>query len=283
VPNDAPPATHFETRLDRLAELAIRTGLGLREGQELVMTAPIEALPLVRRLTEHAYRQGATLVTTLFGDDRQALLRYRHAQSAEAFDVAPAWLFEGMADSLPRRRRAARGGGGRSLPAIGRGSREGRAGEPRAQQGLPPGAGAHHGLRHQLEPRARRDARLGAGRLPRAAGGRGGGAAVGRDLPRLPRGRSRPGGGMGAAQRHAACAHGLPQRQGLRGAALPGPRHRPARRAGRRPSLGGGAEPAKNGITCNPNIPTEEVFTTPAQGPGGGRVRSTKPLAYRAR
>ena len=30
----------------------------------------------------------------------------------------------------------------------------------------------------------------------------------------------------------------------------------------------GGAATAKNGITCNPNIPTEEVFTTPACAPG---------------
>jgi aminopeptidase len=42
----------------------------------------------------------------------------------------------------------------------------------------------------------------------------------------------------------------------------------------------GGAEPAKNGITCNPNIPTEEVFTTPHKLRVEGMVRSTKPLAY---
>jgi aminopeptidase len=42
----------------------------------------------------------------------------------------------------------------------------------------------------------------------------------------------------------------------------------------------GGAEPAKNGITCNPNIPTEEVFTTPHRLRVDGTVRSTKPLAY---
>ena len=38
----------FEQRLDRLAEVAIKVGLGLRKGQELVITAPVEALPLVR-------------------------------------------------------------------------------------------------------------------------------------------------------------------------------------------------------------------------------------------
>jgi aminopeptidase len=42
----------------------------------------------------------------------------------------------------------------------------------------------------------------------------------------------------------------------------------------------GGASTAKNGITCNPNIPTEEVFTTPHARASTGRVRSTKPLSY---
>ena len=42
----------------------------------------------------------------------------------------------------------------------------------------------------------------------------------------------------------------------------------------------GGSEPAKNGITCNPNIPTEEVFTTPHMLRVDGHVRSTKPLSY---
>ena len=42
----------------------------------------------------------------------------------------------------------------------------------------------------------------------------------------------------------------------------------------------GGAERAKNGILCNPNIPSEEVFTTPHLAHVDGEVRSTKPLSY---
>jgi aminopeptidase len=42
----------------------------------------------------------------------------------------------------------------------------------------------------------------------------------------------------------------------------------------------GGAAAAKNGITCNANIPTEEVFTTPHSQRVDGRVRSTKPLSH---
>ena len=61
-------ASDFEQKLDRLAEIAVRAGLGLAPGQELVMTATLDAVPLARLITEHAYKAGASLVTTLFTD-----------------------------------------------------------------------------------------------------------------------------------------------------------------------------------------------------------------------
>lgn len=42
----------------------------------------------------------------------------------------------------------------------------------------------------------------------------------------------------------------------------------------------GGASVARNGITCNPNIPSEEVFTTPNALKVEGSVYSTKPLSH---
>ena len=85
-----------EERLAQLARVAVQVGLGLQRGQELVMTAPLEATALARRITEEAYRAGATLVTTLYADDAATLARFRHAPD-ESFDRAPDWLFEGMA------------------------------------------------------------------------------------------------------------------------------------------------------------------------------------------
>ncbi|MDB5538565.1 MAG: hypothetical protein JWQ89_292, partial [Devosia sp.] len=41
-----------------------------------------------------------------------------------------------------------------------------------------------------------------------------------------------------------------------------------------------GASTAKNGIVCNANIPTEEVFTTPHKDRVDGWVHSTKPLSH---
>lgn len=86
--------TH-EQKLDLLAEVAVRVGLGLKEGQELVMTASLDAVELARRITEQAYRSGASLVTTLYSDDEAALMRYHYAPDA-AFDKAAGWLYDGM-------------------------------------------------------------------------------------------------------------------------------------------------------------------------------------------
>jgi len=52
-----------EQRLDKLAEVAVNVGLGLKAGQELVMTASLDSVDLARRITEHAYRAGATMAT----------------------------------------------------------------------------------------------------------------------------------------------------------------------------------------------------------------------------
>jgi aminopeptidase len=82
-------------KLDRLAEVAVRVGLNLQPGQDLLMTAPVAALPLVRLIATHAYRAGAGLVTPFLGDEEVALARYRHAPDA-SFDRAAGWLYEGM-------------------------------------------------------------------------------------------------------------------------------------------------------------------------------------------
>ncbi|MGD0735635.1 MAG: aminopeptidase [Terracidiphilus sp.] len=85
----------FDQKLDLLAEVAVKVGLGLASGQELVMTASLDALPLARRITEQAYRAGASLVTTLYADDETTLMRYRNAPDS-SFDHAAKWLYDGM-------------------------------------------------------------------------------------------------------------------------------------------------------------------------------------------
>ena len=87
------------------------------------MTATLDAVPLARRITEHAYKAGASLVTTLSPTRNRRSLRFRYGSDA-SFDAAPAWLYEGMAAGIPQRRRAPRDRRQRSCAALERGSRK---------------------------------------------------------------------------------------------------------------------------------------------------------------
>src|ERR1700676_4271277 len=86
-------------KLDRLAEVAIKVGLQLKPGQDLLVTAPTVALPLVRRIAEHAYQAGAGLVTPILSDEAVTLSRYRFGQD-DGFDRAAGWLYDGMAKAF---------------------------------------------------------------------------------------------------------------------------------------------------------------------------------------
>src|SRR6202047_891211 len=86
-------------KLDRLAEVAIKIGLQLQPGQDLLLTAPTVALPLVRKVAEHAYKAGAGLVTPILSDEAITLLRYRCGQD-DSFDRAANWLYEGMSKAF---------------------------------------------------------------------------------------------------------------------------------------------------------------------------------------
>jgi aminopeptidase len=89
----------FEEKIDLLAKVAVNVGLVLQQGQELILTAPLDSLSLVRRITEQAYRAGASLVTTLYSDDEATLFRYAHA-SYDSFSLAAGWLYEGMGNAF---------------------------------------------------------------------------------------------------------------------------------------------------------------------------------------
>jgi len=88
-----------EQKIDKLANLAVKRGVSLQKGQNLLISAPIEALPLVRKITEHAYKEGANIVTPLFSDDEITLSRFKYAPN-ESFDTATNWLYNGMGEAF---------------------------------------------------------------------------------------------------------------------------------------------------------------------------------------
>lgn len=277
--NDVMQLDHA-TLLDRLAQVAVQVGLGgLAPGQQLVMTAPLEAVALSRRITEHAYRAGASLVTTLFTDDAAALLRYQHGADA-SFDTAAAWLYEGMAAAF--RAGAARlaiTGDDPNLLAGQDAEKVARANRARSVAYRPAlelitnsainwtivacatpawARAVFPKLSEQEAVASLWDAIFTASRVTSddpVADWRAHNA-------RLMDWRNRLN-----ARRYAALHFRGPGTDLCVGLA---DQHR----------WMGGLTTAANGITGNPNIPTEEVFTTPHCQRAEGTVASTKPLAY---
>ncbi len=72
---DYSPAQAWEMKVDRLAEVAVTVGLGLARGQELVITAPLDAVAVGEAHYGARVSGGAALVTTLFTDDEATLAR----------------------------------------------------------------------------------------------------------------------------------------------------------------------------------------------------------------
>jgi aminopeptidase len=273
------PNATFDTNLHKLAEVAVKVGLGLAEGQELVMTASVEALPLARLITEQAYRAGASLVTTVLADDQMTLARFRYGRD-EGFDKAAGWLYEGMANAYKSgAARLAIVGEDPSLLANEDPDKVSRANRARSQANMPAlnliagfeinwtivsaatpawAKTMFPGEPEEIAVAKLWDAIFAASRVDRADP-------------------------VSAWAEHNA---ELRKRTTLLNTKNYAALHFKGPGTDLKVGLAddhewaGGAAKAKNGIVCNANIPTEEVFTTPHKDRVDGYVRSTKPLSY---
>jgi aminopeptidase len=270
----------FDTvKLDKLAEVAVQVGLGLQPGQELVLTAPVEALPLVRRIAAAAYRAGAANVTPILSDEEVTLARFEHGHDA-AFDSAPGWLYNGMAEAFANN--AARLAISADNPLLLKGQdpdRAARVAKASSAASKPakerivnfeinwnivsyPG----RAWARQVFPDLSEDEAV-----AKLADAIFAASRVDRDDP------------VAEWQAHNAKLRARTEwlnDQAFSALHFTG--------GGTDLTVGlaeghewkGGASQAKNGITCNPNIPTEEVFTTPHKDRVDGVARASKPLVY---
>jgi aminopeptidase len=85
----------FEENLGLYAKLAVREGVALQPGQELLVSAEIGDAALVRLIVAEAYRAGAKNVEVLWNDPQVVLARYREG-SDEAIAYTPNWLYDGI-------------------------------------------------------------------------------------------------------------------------------------------------------------------------------------------
>jgi aminopeptidase len=266
-------------KLDRLAEVAIKIGLRLQPGQDLLLTAPTVALPLVRKIAEHAYKAGASLVTPFFSDDEITLSRYRFGAN-ESFDRAAGWLYEGMSKAFA--------GNTARLAIVGD--------NPMLLSGQDPAkvarASKANSIAYQpaLEKIVGFDINWNIIAYPSASWAKQVFPDDSEDIAVtkladaiFTASRVDKDGAVAAWENHNA-------RLRERTEWLNGQRFNSLHYNGPGTDLTigladghewqGGASTAKNGITCNANIPTEEVFTTPHARRVSGHVVSSKPLSY---
>ncbi|WP_047460962.1 aminopeptidase [Rhizobium rhizogenes] len=266
-------------KLEKLAEVAVKVGLQLQAGQDLLITAPVAAMPLVRLITREAYKAGAGLVSTFYADEETTLARYEYGHD-ESFDRAASWLYEGMGKAFANNtaRLAISGDNpmllsGQDPAKVARANRANSAAYKPALEKIsnfdinwnivsyPNPSWAK--LVFPDDPEA-----IAVAKLAKAIFSA---SRVDVEDP------------VAAWAEHNANLRKRSEwMNGQRFATLhfqgPGTDLKVGLADGH--EWHGGASTAKNGITCNPNIPTEEVFTTPHALRVEGHVSSTKPLSH---
>ncbi|MFD0676860.1 MULTISPECIES: aminopeptidase [unclassified Paenibacillus] len=88
---------NFEAQLEKYAELALKVGLNIHEGQTLVVTAPIAAVDFVRKIAQKAYESGVLQVLVEWDDEAIRRIRFLHARD-ESFERFPEWKAAGYAE-----------------------------------------------------------------------------------------------------------------------------------------------------------------------------------------
>ena len=268
-----------EEKIDKLANLAIKRGVGLQKGQNLLITAPLESLPLVRKIAEHAYKEGAHIVTPLFTDSDITLSRFKHAPT-ESFDHATNWLFNGMGEAFDNNTaRMAIAGDDPMLLAEMDPEKVSRANKAMAK--------AYKPARERItEFKINWNIVSWPGK-----------AWASRVFPDLPideavvkladaifdASRASVNDPIQAWDDHnkkLRLKTNWLNKKNFAALQYNGPNTDLRIGLADQHEWMGGASKAQNGIICNPNIPSEEVFTTPHAYKVDGTVSSTKPLSY---
>lgn len=87
--------------LDSYAELCVKVGINIKEGQPLVINAPIEGLEFVRLLSKHAYELGASEVHVNWSDEELTKMKYKNSPM-EIFENYPKWRANSLIEFAKR-------------------------------------------------------------------------------------------------------------------------------------------------------------------------------------
>ncbi len=91
-----------EGELEEYARLALRVGVNLEEGQDVTLLSDVEHAPLVRAITRVAYAEGASRVDPYYVDVYVRREKAAHAPE-EAVGWTPPWLLQRVEEEAERR------------------------------------------------------------------------------------------------------------------------------------------------------------------------------------
>lgn len=80
-----------DKKLNQFCELAVKIGVNLQEGQDLVIRSQIECAPIARTLAEVAYKNGARKVSIEYSDEKFSRIKIDN-ESIEALQEIPDWF-----------------------------------------------------------------------------------------------------------------------------------------------------------------------------------------------
>ena len=84
---------NLDLKLDKYAEVIVKVGANVQKGQKVWINCTTDALPLVYKVTEAAYKEGASDVHIKLSDDRLTRMHAEY-QSVEVYSHISQWAID---------------------------------------------------------------------------------------------------------------------------------------------------------------------------------------------
>ena len=268
-----------KTTLKNYAKLIVKMGANVQKGQDVIIMAELEQRDFVLMLVEEAYKAKANRVTVDWLDDDLTKLHYKH-RSVKSLSTMEPWeigKFQYYVDKLPVRifiesgdpdgekgiDQEKKAKAGQALYKITKPFRDQM--ENRYQWTIAGAAGTKWAKKLFPELSAKQAKEKLWDAILKAAHGYGDPIANWKEHNVVLHSKAEKLNNLGLISLHYTSKNGTDLRVGL----IPEARF-----------LAGGEKALGSGIPFNPNMPTEECFTTPRKGAAEGKVVATMPLSY---
>lgn len=85
--------TNIEKNMEKLADLVVKKGVNVQNGQPVLLRCPVERADFARLVAKKAYERGAVEVVMQWSDDPLTLMKFENAP-VEHFEEVPDWMVQ---------------------------------------------------------------------------------------------------------------------------------------------------------------------------------------------